>query len=217
MTLILALMLFSAVTAKAQYSNPQMQGADYRNMIQMGVKLGFNYSNVFDTQGDEFKADGKFGLATGVFAAIPIGSLFGFQPEILISMKGFQATGRYLGFTYDHTRTTTYIDIPLLVSFKPSPYFNLLAGPQYSYLIKQKDVFRGAGLSYEQETEFTNDNPRLNTLCFLSGFDIDISRIVISARAGWDLFKNNGDNTSTTPRYKNVWYQATLGYRLVND
>jgi hypothetical protein len=33
-------------------------------------------------------------------------------------------------------------------------------------------------------------------------------------RGSWDLKNNNGDGTSTTPRYKNVWYQATVGYRF---
>jgi len=44
--------------------------------------------------------------------------------------------------------------------------------------------------------------------------DINLNNIVIGARAGWDLFNNNGDGTSTTPRYKNVWAQATVGIRL---
>jgi hypothetical protein len=36
-----------------------------------------------------------------------------------------------------------------------------------------------------------------------------MNNIVIGARAGWDLLNNKGDGTSTTPRYKNMWYQAT--------
>ena len=66
----------------------------------------------------------------------------------------------------------------------------------------------------EQETEFENDNLRKNTLCFKGGVDINLKNIVLSARAGWDILKNNGSEASTTPRYKNVWYQATIGYRF---
>jgi len=38
--------------------------------------------------------------------------------------------------------------------------------------------------------------------------------LVLSGRVAWDLYDNNGDGTSTTPRYKNVVGQITLGYRF---
>jgi len=98
----------------------------------------------------------------------------------------------------------------LLLALKPSGYFTILAGPQYSFLLKQKDVFANVA----QEQEFDNDNIRKNILCFLGGFDININHIVFGARAGWDIQNNNGDGTSTNPRYKNVWYQGTLGIRF---
>lgn len=146
--------------------------------------------------------------------SIPIGTYFGIQPELLFSQKGFQATGRILGSTYKFTRTTSYIDVPLLFLIKPSEFISLVVGPQYSYLIKQTDVFANASTSIDQETEFENDNVRKNTLCFTGGVDINMKHIVLSGRAGWDIQNNNGDGTSTTPRYKNVWYQATIGYRF---
>ena len=224
--ILLILLAFSAITT---VSNSQditgmeginrgtEPGADYRDLLQLGVKLGANYSNVYDASGEEFKANGKFGLATGVFIALPIGKILGFQPEILISQKGFQATGRILGNDYEFTRTTTYVDIPLLISIKPNKYVNLLAGPQYSYLVKQKDVFSSPIMNIEQEAEFNNDNLRKNTLCFLGGMDFNLSHFVLGVRVGWDIFNNTGDGSSTSPRYKNTWYQATVGYRLFNN
>ena len=192
----------------------QDNSTDLRDKLSFGVKAGANYSNVYDAQGEAFQANPKLGLAAGVFLAIPIGKYLGVQPEVLFSQKGFQATGIILGNTYDFTRTTSYIDVPLLFAFKPSEFFTLLAGPQYSYLLNQKDVFANATTSIAQETEFVNDNVRKNTLCFLGGADLTLRHIVIGARAGWDFQNNNGDGTSTTPRYKNVWYQATVGYRF---
>jgi hypothetical protein len=62
-----------------------------------------------------------------------------------------------------------------------------------------------------QEKEFENDK---SVLCFVAGIDITMDQFVLGARAGWDLQNNNGDGTSTNPRYKNVWYQATLGFRF---
>ncbi|MDY0253809.1 MAG: porin family protein [Tenuifilaceae bacterium] len=187
---------------------------DKGSSLHFGPKVGLNLSNVYDSEGENFDADAKVGFAAGVFVAIPLGRLLGIQPELLYSQKGFKASGSILGNDYTFTRTLNYLDIPLLVVVKPSEMFSIVAGPQYSYLMSTKDVFENSFLNTEQEEEFDNDNLRKNTLCFLGGFDINLSSIVIGARVGWDLFQNNGDESSTTPRYKNVWYQATVGFRF---
>ena len=190
----------------------QENGTDSRNKLQFGLKAGANLSNVYDTKGEEFNADPKIGFVTGAFITIPIGKYLGIQPEILFSQKGFKASGRILGYNYEFTRTTNFIDVPLLFSLKPSGNVSFLAGPQYSYLVKQKDVFADASSSIEQEQEFKNDNVRKNILCFLGGMDINLNQLALGARVGFDVLNNNGDGTSTTPRYKNVWFQATLGF-----
>ncbi len=187
---------------------------DPRYATVFGVKVGGNYSNVYKTSGSSFHADPKFGLALGAFVAIPIGKYFGIQPELLFSQKGFKGTGNILGSPYELTRTTSFIDVPVFVCVKPTEFITILAGPQYSFLTKQKDVFRNAFTTIQQEQEFQNDNIRKNILCFVAGFDISMKSIVLGARAGWDLQKNNGDGTSKTPQYKNYWYQATIGFRL---
>jgi hypothetical protein len=134
--------------------------------LTIGAKAGLNLSNVYDTKGDAFSADPKFGFAVGAFATIPFGNFLAFQPEVLISQKGFQGTGYLLGSTYSVTRTTTYLDFPLLFAIRPTQFLTFVMGPQYSYLFNQKDVFGSATTTIEQETAFKNDNIRKNTLCF---------------------------------------------------
>jgi hypothetical protein len=130
----LLLVMFSVI------NNTIAQGRfDYSERLTFGVKGGLNLSNVYDTQGEQFDADAKFGFVAGAFMSIPLGKVIGVQPEILISQKGFQATGFLLGAPYSFTRTTTYIDVPLLFAIKPFELLTLLAGPQYSYLQIQKD------------------------------------------------------------------------------
>lgn len=209
------IILFLVAIAGVSYiGNAQENETDFREQLKFGGKVGANYSNVYDSKGEEFHADAKFGLAAGGFISIPFGKYLGVQPEVLFSQKGFQATGLILGSTYKFTRTTSYIDIPLLLAFKPSEFITFLAGPQYSYLLKQRDVFANATTSIAQEQEFENDNVRKNTLCLIIGADFTLKNIVLGARAGWDIQNNVGDGTSNTPRYKNVWYQATFGYRF---
>ena len=211
--IITATLVISTIT----FYKAQENKTDFRDKATIGFKFGLNYSNVYDTQGEEFRTDPKFGLAAGAFLALPIGKYFGIQPEVLFSQKGFHGTGRILGNTYAFTRTTDYIDVPLLFAFKPSEFLTLVAGPQYSYLLRQTDVFKNGTTTIEQQTEFVNDNPRKNTFCVTGGLDLNLKHVVLGARLGWDITNNNGNGTSTTPRYKNVWYQGTIGYRFYKN
>lgn len=186
-----------------------------RDKFHFGIKAGTNYANVYDSRGEDFRADGKFGFVAGAFFAIPLGSLMGFQPEVLFSQKGFKATGRVLDTKYELTRTQNYIDIPLYLAVKPNQLITVMVGPQFSYLISQKDVFANASNSIEVIQEFENDNIRKNILGVILGIDINLTRVIFGARAGWDLSTNHGDGTSSTPRYKNAWIQGTIGYRFL--
>ena len=200
-----------AITFIANIISAQDNSNDLRDKLQFGLKAGANFSNIYDSKNQEFNVDFKVGFAAGAFLAIPIGKFIGLQPEILFSQKGFKAKGEILGIiSYEFTHTTSYIDVPLLFAFKPSEVFTLLVGPQFSYLVKQRDVLANTSLTQE----FSNDNLRKNTFCFLGGADINLSKLVLSLRGGWDIQDNKGDGTSSNPRYKNVWYQATLGFRF---
>jgi hypothetical protein len=185
-----------------------------REKLTVGLKAGLNFSNVWDEQGQDFQADGKVGFIAGAFVGIPIGEWIGVQPEVHISQKGMQASGTLLFTPYTFTRTTTYLDIPLLFQLKPSDYITLVAGPQFSYLLHEKNVYTFGSNSAQQEQEFNNEDPRKNILGFTGGIDVNIQNIVISARASCDFQNNNGNGTSTTPRYKNQLVQLTVGFKI---
>jgi len=192
----------------------QKSSADFREKLTFGVKAGANLSNVYDSQGEQFNADPKLGLAAGVFVALPLGKYFGIQPEILFSQKGYKGSGSILGSDYSFSYTSNYIDVPLLLAFKPISLISVVVGPQYSFLVKDNYTFNSALINVDQEYEFENDNIRKNTLSILGGIDFNLNSIVIGTRVGWDLQANKGDGTSETPRYKNIWYQATIGFRF---
>jgi hypothetical protein len=206
-TIAAFLLMAGAMTA-------QETGSNTSDKIHIGAKVGANYSNIYDTQGEKYNADGKIGFAAGGFISIPIGRYLGIQPEILFSQKGFKATSSVLGTDVTLTRTTNYIDVPIFLALKPSEMLTILVGPQYSYLIKQKDVFTNPITNIETTQDFDTDNIRKNILCLVGGVDINLSSFVVGARVGLDMTNNNGDGTSTTPRYKNVWVQVTVGFRL---
>jgi hypothetical protein len=208
------IMVAFAALATTSLTAQTTSTTDNRSKLTLGVKVGTNYSNVYDSKGDDFVADGKFGFAAGGFLVVPLGKIFGIQPEVLYSQKGFKSTGAFLGTNYEITRTTDFIDVPLLVSIKPVEYVSLLFGPQFSFLMKQTDDFTGGSLTANQEQEFENSNLRKNIFGLTGGADFNIDHLVIGVRAGWDVKENDGDGNSTTPRYKNMWYQATIGYKF---
>ena len=51
--------------------------SDYRNCLKLGVKIGFNYSNVVNAQGDALKTTAKFGMVGGGFFGLPINKYLG--------------------------------------------------------------------------------------------------------------------------------------------
>lgn len=187
---------------------------EFATRISMGIKGGVNLSNIYDSQSNDFQYDSKLGFAAGVFIAIPIGTYFGIQPELLFSQKGVKGTGSVLVSDYTFTRTTNYLDVPLLIAVKPLNEVTVLFGPQFSYLLNQTNSFNSDFGNVNIKDEYDNDNLRKNTLCFTGGFDINLSNFVIGTRIGWDLMDNKGDGTSSTPRYKNMWTQATIGFRF---
>ncbi len=188
------------------------QDFDNRERMVFGLKVGTNYSNMYDSRSDDFRADSKIGFAAGAFLGIPLNKYIGLQPEFFLIQKGFKGEGSFLGSNYSFTRTTTYIDVPLQIAIKPSEFITLVAGPQFSYLLRQTDDFKTPFVNTTQEEDFKNENLRKNIFGFLVGADINIKHLVLGARVGWDVSSNQGDGTSSTPRYKNTWIMTTIGY-----
>lgn len=210
-TIILSIL---TLTISTTWCNAQNNAPDQRETVMIGLKAGINDANVYSTRGDNFQATSRIGFAGGGFIVIPITHLIGIQPEVLYSQKGYNGNGSILGSSYNVTHTTNFLDIPIFLAIKPSSSFTFLLGPQYSYLLSQKDVFTSGSLTNTQETTFHNSNARKNILCFVAGFDVNYQHIVFSARVGWDVQNNNGDGSSSNPQYKNEWLQATIGLRL---
>lgn len=208
------LLLVLCTSASIFGMNLNAQTEDTREELKFGIKGGINNSNVWDEEGQDFQADPKNGFAGGFYLSIPLGKYLGIQPEVLYSQKGFQAYGRAFGTDYSYVRTTEYIDVPILIQFKPTEFITFVGGPTYSYLTSQRDVWKYGTFSQEQYDEFDNSNLRKNTVGAIFGADINVDHFVIAPRVGWDFQTNNGDGTSESPRYRNQWLQLTVGYRF---
>ena len=189
---------------------------DFREKFNFGVKAGVNFANVYDREGEDFVADFKTGFAGGIFATIPLGKFFGIQPEIMFSQKGMKATGSIGLVDYSLKSTRSYVDIPLLVAIRPADFISILVGPQFAFQVATKDKYEFGNVSSTQtDTEdFENVNLRKNMFGAHLGLDININNLVISPRAALDFQDNKGDGSSYRPRYKNYYFQVTVGYRF---
>jgi hypothetical protein len=209
--------LFLVLSLSSGYAQDQTekqkQTKDSRNRPHLGVKFGTNLSNVYDEQGT-FSPESKYGFVAGGFLNVPVGKYIGIHPEVLYSQKGFKASGTYLGTDYNLIRTTSYIDVPLTLALKPLRQITFMAGPNYSYLIQQTDIFEKGVNSSVRAEDFKNDDIRTNILGAIIGADINIWNLVLSARYGFDVMSNYKNTDSQTPRYKNVWIQGTIGFRI---
>jgi hypothetical protein len=209
-------LLISAAIAGRSYAqeNQAADTRDFNDKITAGLKIGANISTVYDRSGDQFNTNALVGVAGGGFISIPVVRYISFQPEVLFSQKGFHATGRILDRNYEITRTTSYIDVPLLFALVPNRFVTLLIGPQYSYLAHQRDVFTNATTGIDQQQLFLDDDARKHTLCFTGGVDLNFNHITFGTRSGIDMLNNKNNKSSATPGYKNDWLQFTLGYRF---
>lgn len=205
-----AILFTAIIVSAALYSGAQ----DTREELKFGLKGGLTMSNVYDSKGEEFDANAKLGYTAGLNLEIPLGPVFGIHPEVLVTQKGFKGSGSLLGAEYNYSRTTTFLEVPILVAIKPTEYLSFVAGPQFAYLLSERNRFDSSPISYDQEQEFENDDIRKNLLGFVGGININFNHFTIGGRVGVDFQSNRGDGTHDTPRYKNVWGQLTLGYRF---
>lgn len=215
-SILSALQIF--LISMAAFGQDQTENkTDFRKKFMMGLKIGGNYSNVYDSKGEDFATRAKSGWVAGGFFVLPINELIGVQPEILFSQKGFKGTGKILARDYKLTRTSNYLDIPIYLAVKPSEFITILGGIQYSYLFKQTDNFESGSTTIEQEQEFNNANIRKNSFGLVVGFDANMKHLVLGLRGGIDVLNNDGDGTTSTPKYRNNWIQFTIGYRIYTE
>jgi hypothetical protein len=187
---------------------------DSREKLHIGVKGGLNFASLIQDDYPDYEVDHKIGYVAGAFLAIPLNKFIGLQPEVLISQKGFESKGTFLLSNYTFSRTTTYLDIPLQIQLKPMEQLAIVGGVQYSYLLSKKDEVSGPNSSVVDEVKYDNDDVTKNLLGAVVGLDITLNHFLIFGRYNLDLRKNNGDGTTTIPKYKNQVFQIGVGLRL---
>ena len=200
-----ALLALSTVKLYAQTTSSTSKS------VRVGARAGMNLSNMVKSGNSDYSTGSKTGYNAAIFLDLPIASVFSIQPELQFSQKGYKATGTYLGSPYEYKQTTNFIEVPLLAKLKPVPGFGIVVGPQFSFLTSRKTNFTVNNASYETLVKTDNDNLRKNILGGVIGIEGGAKNFVASLRYNIDFQNNNGDGTSSTPKYKNQVISLGLG------
>jgi hypothetical protein len=201
---ILAIGLFITGVANAQSTD---------KAVKLGVKAGVNYSNIIKDDGNNsFNTDYLVGYHAGLTVDIKLMKNLAFTPEALYSTKGYKSTSSIGEFT----QTTHFIDIPILASIQLADKFNVVVGPQVSFLLSTTNKFEnGFGTAQQQIIEDDADRFKKSLAGGVIGFRYDFSnKIGINGRYALDFQKNNENGTSQTPEYKNQVFQVGLGLKF---
>ncbi len=122
----------------------------FSQSLKFGFKVG---TDIHKVDGISFDQKFTFGYHLGVFADIGVTSKWGIQPEVYFSQTRVD-TGSHFSQVYQFKKIPKlkfgYINIPVLLNYKPSKHVAIQLGPQYSIIVNNnlslvqngKDAFK---------------------------------------------------------------------------
>lgn len=208
---ILTLML-SSFSCKAQ------ETVDY------GVKMGYSLSS-FKSDDDGIDITYKSGFVFGGYSKIPLGHGIYFQPELLISQKGYRDTEGPIAITdiffkfdtpfvyivkRERTNRLTYLSVPLNFAFSITKQFGVLVGGEPSVLINEFRTDRYSGMKNYTET-FSSLEHNSFDLGLILGVSFQQNKFNLDLRYVHGVLDTR---ESSTFSYTNSSLQIALGYRV---
>jgi hypothetical protein len=206
--ILICLVLWSFLEVKAQEEKDKN--------ISFGIKGGANFSNIIKTGDGNFRTGYLTGYSAGLFMNIPIMGRLSFEPELLYATKGFKTAEEGMFMDRTFSQTTSWIEIPLLAKIWITPTFNLILGPQVSFLTKTTNKYEGTFAAIERTYyEEDADNLKNSVVGGTIGVGIDITdNLSIGGRYAIDLQKNNENGSSEIPEFRNQVWSVGLGLRF---
>jgi hypothetical protein len=190
---------------------PEQERRQYDDFYRpkVGIAGGFNISNTVDAYNASFSTTAMSGAHVGLTFELPLIYPLSFAPEALFSQKGYKAE------TVDGTfrQKTNYIDIPLLAKFRVTREFNIVAGPQLTFLTSTRNTYDN-GFNTVYVDRYNNRGDRSYVAGVVGvGFDIN-PNVELRGRYAIDLGQNNGDLNSNLPNFRNQVFQIGIGFKF---
>lgn len=201
----ISLIVLAVVTSVAMYAQNYEKPTPMTVTTRFGIKGGVNLSE-FKVEsapsGVSINTQNKAGFNGGVFANVPISTMFRFQPELVYSAQGSKMTITQPAFPSGTTTSTFdtrlgYINLPLMLQLQTTNGFFVETGPQVGYLLSAKTVGTGSTTSPEQDVK-----SQMNKLDFSWGGGIGyLSRIGLGVNARYNfglrnIYKDQGGSTA---------------------
>ncbi len=140
--------------------------------FKVGIKGGADLHKV---SGQAFKDQFSFGYHLGGFLDIGLSKKVGIQPEVYFSQVNVDTSSQFssvYAFNNIDDVKLQYINIPILLSYKPNNFVSLQAGPQFGILIDQN-----SNLLENGEEAFKNGD-----FSMVGGLQLNISKIRLYGR-----------------------------------
>jgi hypothetical protein len=163
--------------------------------ISYGLKGGLNYANVGGADAPD--TNPRNGFHAGAFLGVSLLGIVAAETGAYLSQKG------YILDNEDATKVvSSYVDVPLVLKFSPLPLFHIFAGPQASFLIRNK----------VGSADASTDGLREMDLAGVVGVGINIP-MGIRLSAGYDYgFKSLTENDDL--KVYNRVIKFTVGYKF---
>ncbi len=171
--------------------------------FHMGIKGG---SNLLKIEDKSFKDEFKFGYNLGAFAEINFNKKWGIQPEVLWSQSTYRTATDIdqiiPGSKSDVDVKLNYLQIPLLLSYRPVKFLSLQAGPQFGVLINEdKTLLQNGGDAFKK-----------GDFSMLAGAQLNLGPIKAGARYVIGLTDIN--DLPNQEEWKNTGFQVYVGLRI---
>lgn len=211
-------LFFIAGSVSAQYyqrPRPRSRQNTYNDNFRPSFSLigGINVASIIRGNGDyAYGTNTKIGANIGVGMDLPIIYPLSFAPEVLYSQKGYTSVTSFGQFK----QRTDFIDVPLLAKIHVVPGFNILFGPQISFLVSTTNTFDN-GYSQATQQYYNNSSNGYNKTLIdgVAGVSFDLSRnIELRARYTVDFDRINDNGDAYVPNYRNQAWQFGLGFRF---
>lgn len=172
----------------------------YSQKFKFGIKAG---TDIKKLSGKAFKDQFSYGYHAGVFTEIAITSRFGLQPEVLFSQVNIDTSSQFSDI-YNFRKISKiqlrYVNIPLLLCFKPGKNISLQMGPQFGILVDNANTVLQNGTDAFKKGDFS----------MLAGLQINISRLRLYGRYAIGL--SNLNDIDSQEKWKSQTIHAGLGF-----
>jgi hypothetical protein len=171
--------------------------------FDLGIKGG---ANIFKVNGQSFNQQFRFGYTLGGFVDLNFGKKWGIQPEVLWSQTNTQTSNNFnmiYGGVTGQNISLNYLNIPLLLTYRPIPLLSFQVGPQYGILIDQNSNLFDNGKNAFKNGDFS----------ILAGAQLNVGHIILGARYMIGLSDiNDLDNQDT---WKSQGFQLYIGFKII--